>query len=224
MENCLYKCIYVLFVLPVFASHFDDAIFQYEFDGEREDESSPTLIEWKSFPVTPNIEPMPFDPFHNTLPTMKAFLHRNGWEANSESIDPAVLFNFLDIEKYEDEEPKDGEFENSNVKNVKKEKSKEKTSDKISDTQNTRDNYLKVKNAKRPSKTMIRNQKYIERKFVCDMQDCQKRYIRLEHYRRHLLSHAGEKKWKCECGFACSRRDNLRQHQKTHTKANQHQS
>lgn len=55
--------------------------------------------------------------------------------------------------------------------------------------------------------------------FVCA--DCQRRFKRLEHLRRHFRSlHTGEKPFECsDCGKCFSRSDNLAQHARTHNRA-----
>ncbi|CAG8634931.1 3146_t:CDS:2, partial [Racocetra fulgida] len=52
-------------------------------------------------------------------------------------------------------------------------------------------------------------------------------FKRLEHLKRHMITHTGERKYTCHypgCGKKFGRSDNFAAHYKTHTKSNQRRS
>ncbi|ORZ20802.1 hypothetical protein BCR42DRAFT_285788, partial [Absidia repens] len=54
---------------------------------------------------------------------------------------------------------------------------------------------------------------------VCTHHQCQRRFKRLEHLKRHMRIHTMERPFQCTfpgCQKAFSRSDNLTQHSKTH--------
>ena len=56
--------------------------------------------------------------------------------------------------------------------------------------------------------------------FVCQYQNCDKRYYKLSHLQMHVRKHTGEKPYACDhngCGKCFSRSDQLRRHGRKHT-------
>ncbi|RIB04025.1 hypothetical protein C2G38_1874258, partial [Gigaspora rosea] len=55
----------------------------------------------------------------------------------------------------------------------------------------------------------------------CDWPGCTWSFKRLEHLKRHMITHTGERKYTCHypgCGKKFGRSDNFAAHYKTHTK------
>lgn len=58
-----------------------------------------------------------------------------------------------------------------------------------------------------------------DKPFACEWANCEHRFKRQEHLKRHELKHTGEKSFVCEvetCAQPFSRKDNLKAHMKTH--------
>ncbi|CAG8605744.1 3346_t:CDS:2 [Cetraspora pellucida] len=61
----------------------------------------------------------------------------------------------------------------------------------------------------------------------CDWPGCTWSFKRLEHLKRHMITHTGERKYTCHypgCGKKFGRSDNFAAHYKTHTKSNPRRS
>ncbi|KDQ26888.1 hypothetical protein PLEOSDRAFT_1089905 [Pleurotus ostreatus PC15] len=72
----------------------------------------------------------------------------------------------------------------------------------------------------RRAPTVVGGPSLEERPFVCEVSECNKRFVRGEHLKRHVRSiHTLDKPFICPqkgCGKTFSRRDNLGQHARVH--------
>ncbi|CAG8603378.1 4223_t:CDS:2 [Dentiscutata erythropus] len=72
--------------------------------------------------------------------------------------------------------------------------------------------------------TSLNNQNHMHK---CDWPGCTWSFKRLEHLKRHMITHTGERKYTCHypgCGKKFGRSDNFAAHYKTHTKSNPRRS
>lgn len=73
----------------------------------------------------------------------------------------------------------------------------------------------------KPSRNITTNTSNIK-SHICPIIQCQGRFKRLEHLKRHMRIHTLERPFSCNfpgCQKSFSRSDNLSQHVKTHTKS-----